>query len=49
MYVHDTQERAQLSPKESWKEGFNGRKIRSIPQLDPWKIFSITSSLHFSS
>lgn len=49
MYVHDTQEHTQMSPEDSWKVGFTDRKIVSTAQLDPWKIFSITPSLHFSS
>lgn len=35
MYVHDTHEHAQLSLEDSWKEGFNDRKMLSTAQSDP--------------
>ena len=35
MYVRDTQEQWQLSPEDSWKEGFNDRNILSTAQSDP--------------
>lgn len=35
LYVHDTHEHAQLCPEDSWKEGFNDRKILSTAQSYP--------------